>query len=84
MKPTDDVSPEIAAELDALPKSGGRGTRCEFTPEQDAILLRCRADGTTWDAMVAWWRRKYGWGARSTLQRRLHELSGRDYRGGGA
>ncbi len=63
----------IQAELDAL--NVGVKSKAEFNEEMDFAIRFAFENGKSRDEFAAWFKKKYGWGCRDTLNKRYRELT---------
>ena len=73
MKPADEIDPAILAELDALPTSS-QAKEHDLTQVQVLELKYMRKRGVAWADLVAWWKKRYGWGCENTLRAKWREI----------
>ncbi len=63
----------IQAELDAL--NVGVKSKAEFNEEMDFAVRFAYENGKNKSQFADWFKRKYGWGCRETLNKRYRELT---------
>lgn len=62
----------MQAELDEL--CPGIPSRAEYTEEMDFAIKHAYANGKNREAFSRWFKKRYGWGCRQTLNKRAGEL----------
>ena len=67
------IPADIMAELNQIEDRTQQGRKVSFSPEQDAILVHLM-DNKTHVEVYAWWKKKYSWGCRDSLDRRDRQL----------
>lgn len=64
---------KIQAELESL--NAGMPHKAEFNEEMDFAIMFAFENGKSRDEFAAWFKKKYGWGCRDTLNKRYKELT---------
>lgn len=77
MKPEQKVNLSVddwKAEIDAM-RPTGHPNAITLTDEQKEILVHARDEAKLgWKGIVAWWKKTFGWGNKTTLRRRYKEI----------